>query len=325
MHSLLAVIGATLAVAAGLAFWRFIHSPEPAAPKLSAPVMAGALGTSMGQRTFQLFIPANCPKDAALVLVLHGSGSSAAGMRKFTGHEFERLADEHGFIVAYPDGYRGYWNDGRKKGSFAAKKLGVDDVSFLRALVQHIREERSVGPVFAFGYSNGGHMCFRLALEAPDRIDAFAVVGANMPTDDNCICPLPTQPVPAMLVNGTSDPINPYGGGRVTIFGFGDRGTVRSAVESAEYFARLFAPGVQRAQAQVVVPPTSDHATWVERDQWVAASGNVVALLTVHGGGHVIPQPHYRFPRIIGHTEMRFNAPRECWTFFSRVVAQRTV
>jgi hypothetical protein len=40
-----------------------------------------------------------------------------------------------------------------------------------------------------------------------------------------------------MLINGTSDPINPYQGGIVTLFGFASRGTVMSSVASAQNFA----------------------------------------------------------------------------------------
>jgi polyhydroxybutyrate depolymerase len=302
-----------------VAYWWFLYSPKPAPPELSAPLAAAKLIRSTGERDFHMFVPARIEKNATLLLVLHGSGGDASQMRRYTGYEFERLADEHGFIVAYPEGFGGYWNDARKKGRFPAKKLGIDDVGFLRDLIEHFRRTHHVGRVFAVGYSNGGHMCFRLALEAPDMIDGFAVFGANMPTDDNCICPPLTRPIRALFVNGTRDPINPYEGGRVTIFGFGDRGTVRSAVESAKYFAHQLGAEVERLGPNAVVPATPDSATWVDERAWRASSNGEVALFTVHDGGHVIPQPRYRFPRIVGRTEMRFNAPAACWKFFSAI------
>lgn len=318
-----AIVAGLIAIAGFAAWWRFLYSRKPAPPALSAPLSAAKLITTSGERSFHAFVPARREKGAALLLVLHGSNGDAAQMRRYTGYEFERLADAHGFVVVYPEGFGGYWNDVRKKGSFAAKKLGVDDVGFLRALVQKYRDDYGVRPVFAVGYSNGGQMCFRLALEAPDLIDGIAVAGANMPTDDNCVCPPPTRPISALFVNGTRDPISPYDGGRVTIFGFGDRGTVRSAGASAEYFAQFLGAGVERGEPKVVVAAVPGRATWVDRRSWSASSGQQVALLTVHGGGHVVPQPYYRFPRILGHTEMRLSAPAECWSFFSSVVARQ--
>jgi poly(3-hydroxybutyrate) depolymerase len=35
--------------------------------------------------------------------------------------------------------------------------------------------------VYAFGYSNGGHVGFSLAIEAPDEIAAIAAVAASLP------------------------------------------------------------------------------------------------------------------------------------------------
>lgn len=311
-----------LGIAGLVAWWRLLYSAPPVRPELSAPVTKGSLSTNVRARTFQEFVPTACSPGAPLLLVLHGSRGDADQMRRYTGYEFERLADAHGFIVVYPEGYLRYWNDARRKGNWPAKTLGVDDVGFLRDLVQHVHEEHGRGPVFAAGYSNGGHMCFRLALEAPDLVDGVAVFGANMPTDDNCVSPPATRPVPAMFVNGTRDPINPYDGGRVAIFGFGDRGTVRSSVASAEYFARLLGTDAKGEQPEAVVPAASDRATWVEHRAWTGLRGGEVALYTVHGGGHTIPQSRYRFPRLIGPTETRFDAPAACWAFFARVIAQ---
>jgi polyhydroxybutyrate depolymerase len=51
-----------------------------------------------------------------------------ARMRLFTGYEFDRLADQHGYIAIYPDGYRRNWNDCRKDATFPAKRDNIDDI-----------------------------------------------------------------------------------------------------------------------------------------------------------------------------------------------------
>lgn len=82
------------------------------------------------------------------------------------------------------------------------------------------------------GYSNGGHLAFRVAMEQSQLVAAIAVIGANLPEPEYSICPGVVKPVSAMIMNGLMDPINPYNGGEVSLFGFGSRGRVFSSAES---------------------------------------------------------------------------------------------
>lgn len=171
--------------------------------------------------------------------VLHGSGMDGARMRLCTGYEFDFLADRHGFVVLYPDGHRGNWNDCRKHASFPAKRENVDDMRFIRTLIARTSFDHGIDEkrVCVFGYSNGGHMAFRLATEAADEVAAVVAVAANLPSADASSCPQKGRTSRVMLVNGTGDPINPYEGGIVTLFGFGSGGAVMSAMASAQHFA----------------------------------------------------------------------------------------
>lgn len=326
------LVVAVAVVVAGGAWWWLLHSVAPPVPQHGGtysccalyPTGAGADAAwrSEANRTYELYVPADCPRGAPIMLVLHGSNGDAATIRRYTGYEFERLADEHQFIVVYPEGTRGYWNDVRRKGGYAAKTLQIDDVGFLRALIGLLQSAHGEGEVFGVGFSNGGQMCLRMALDAPGSLDAVVLIAASMPTADNSESPPLDRPLPVMIINGTADPINPYDGGLVTIFGFGTRGTVLSSVDTAEYFASQLGDATHEGP-DVVVPRSPDCDTWVDRREWRAGPGREVALVTVHGGGHVVPQPHYRFFRLAGPTELRFNAPRACWTFFGRLTTER--
>ncbi|HEX2190210.1 MAG TPA: PHB depolymerase family esterase [Longimicrobiaceae bacterium] len=270
-------------------------------------------------RSYAFFAPAKLAPGAPLVLALHGSMGDAGQMRQATRYGFERLADRHGFVVVYPEGYENHWNDCRKQGPYAAKRLGIDDIGFLRALVARFRSTHGVDParVFAVGLSNGGHLAYRLALETPDLVRAVAAVGANLPAPENLDC-TPAPGVTSVLVlNGTADPINPYGGGKVTLFGFGDRGRVLSSRETARYFARR--NGIAASPVTEAVAQSEDSApTSAERTLWRSATGSEVLLYTIHGGGHTIPQPHARFPRLLGRTHRALDGPAEIWSFFAR-------
>lgn len=238
-------------------------------------------------------------------------------MRQWTGYEFDELADQLGFAVLYPDGYRKNWNDCRRDASFPAKTENIDDVGFLRALVDHCRGRWGIDParVYAFGYSSGGQMAFRLATAASPLVAAIATAGANLPPPANCSCPPDGPTARVLLVAGTQDPISPYGGGEVTLFGFGSRGTVLSAQATAEQFARR--NGLVASPLATALPhQRADDPTSVERLAWARGAAAWVTLYTVRGGGHVVPQPRYRFRRLLGRTTRDLDAPMEALRFF---------
>ena len=54
-------------------------------------------------------------------------------------------------------------------------------------------------------------MAFRIGCALADRLAAIAPVGAAMPKTMTC---LPSRPMPVVMINGKSDPIVPFGGGR---------------------------------------------------------------------------------------------------------------
>jgi polyhydroxybutyrate depolymerase len=287
-----------LIVAAYGYYW---YSPAPLLPPLSATIRQNTVRVGDRDRTYLTYIPASLPPQAALVIVLHGSAMDGARIRLCTGYEFDRLADQDNFVVLYPDGYRRNWNDCRKHATFPAKRENIDDMSFIRTMITRVMAEQAIDRkrVYVFGYSNGGHMAFRLATEAPDEIAAVAAVAASLPTPDASSCPQQGRTSRVMLINGTADPINPYQGGIVTLFGFASRGTVMSSMASAQSFAErneITAPPV-RGQ---LLKGISDDPTSVETLTWQANGKPFCCLYSVRGGGHVVPQPAYRFPRLLG-------------------------
>jgi polyhydroxybutyrate depolymerase len=304
-------------VLVGAAYGYFWYSPAPPLPSLSATARQAILSVGGRERTYLIYVPANLPPQAALVIVLHGSAMDAARMRVCTGYEFDCLADQHGFAVIYPDGYRRNWNDCRKHATFPAKRENIDDMSFIRALIARVIVEQAVDAkrVYAFGYSNGGHMTFRLAMEAPDEIAAVAAVAASLPTPDDSSCPQQGRTSRVMLVNGTTDPINPTRGNSHAI----RLREQMSSMASAQHFAarnRITDPPIREQLPKGFL----DDPTSVERLSWLASGKPVCSLYTVRGGGHIIPQQAYRFPRLLGKTTSGLNAPREAIRFFEGLV-----
>ena len=295
----------------------FVYSPAPEVPRLSGKLAKATIQVGGLERTYRTYVPRGLAKGAPLVVVMHGSGQNGARMRVSTGYGFERLADKHGFAVVYPDAYEGYWNACNITGDYSANKLNIDDVKFLTGIAHKLVREIGVDPtrVFAIGISRGGHMAFRLALEAPAHFRAVAAVSANVPTPENFKCSsMPQGTSSVMIMNGTKDPISPFDGGEVKLFGLLKRGKVRSSRASGQHFASLNhitgTPETNETQAADGIR--------VEQVLWRNDSKVEVELVAIHGGGHGIPQPYLRYPRIQGPTAKEPNGPAVVWSFFER-------
>jgi polyhydroxybutyrate depolymerase len=300
-------------------FGYFVYSPSPEVPRLSGKLTEGTVQVGALKRTYMTYVPKGLAKGAPLVVVLHGSDQDGEQIRRWTGYGFDRLADEHGFAVAYPNGYEGYWNACNIVGDYSANKLNIDDLGFLTAIVDKLVNELGIDPgrVFATGVSRGGHMAFRLALEAPSRFRAVAAVAANLPTPENFKCkPAEQGTSSVMIMNGMKDPLNPFDGGEVKFFGLIRRGRVRSSRESGQYFAALY--HIPSAPQTDQTHPTdgADVTLW-QNDPKVQ-----VELVAIRGGGHVMPQPYWRAPRILGPTPKEPNGPAMIWNFFERQAAR---
>ena len=318
----LAAIGAVTLMCAG-AYGYFLHSAKPAEPRLSTPVTVDTITVADRTRTYRAFVPADLPPGSPLLFVLHGSQQDGKTIRTATGYGFDKLAERHKFAVIYPDGYKRGWNDGRTAAVTPTRKEDVDDEGLIAALVGRFRQRHGIDPaqVFVTGFSNGGQMAFRLAARTPERIAAIAVIGAGLPTPDQWAIAEPRHPLPVLLIAGTRDPIMPYGGGEASIFGFQKRGTVLSAEATARAFAEV--NGITEPPASW--PPTglpldgsggADGPLVIETRYSQPGKATVVAF-TVSGGGHTIPNPDYRFPRVMGRTDHTLNAPAAIWAFFS--------
>jgi polyhydroxybutyrate depolymerase len=272
-------------------------------------------------RSFVLYIPRDLRPGAPLLFMFHGGGGDGPMAREGTGHEFDLLADRNGFIVAYPDGIDRSWTGCRQVQNRVADRRNIDDVKFVDAIIAQEVARHGIDPkrVFATGHSMGAALSYRLALERPKAIAAIAAISSNLPAPDNMDCKPANVGIPVMIINGTADPVSPYNGGSNSR-GTG-RGRTLSTDATVQYFVGLNGlsgpPTVERLPHQ----KPSDR-TWVERLTWSAPEKPPVILYTVHGGGHVVPQPYYRYPSSVGAMTEDLDAPAVIWDFFSKVPAR---
>lgn len=255
----------------------FTEAPTdaPIAPCAGRRGTAGANGVrtvSMGTvtRSFRVYAGRRYDptRPAMLVLNFHGFTSNAAQQERYA--NMPALADARGFVVASPEGLDASWNAGRCCGLSMAR--GVDDVAFVRRVIDTVSEEFCIDPhrVFATGMSNGGFLSHRLACELSDRIAAIAPV-AGVIGVPRCA---PRRAVPVFQFHGTLDPLVPYQGGGLqgfdsvadTMRGWAERNGC--APSPMEFLRR----GI------------------VHCERWSGCrEGAAVQLCTVDGGGHTWP------------------------------------
>ena len=220
-------------------------------------------------RTYLVHVPANLLGRVPLVLAFHGHFGTAARMVRIT--RFDALADADGFVVAYPDGLGGSWNDGRPQ------TAGADDVGFVRALVAELSRTYPIDPkrVYATGFSNGGIFTQYLGCRAGDLFAAIAPVSGYLPVAALDAC-RPARSPSVLEIGGDADPIVPYDGGTVAV-GPVDRGSILSAARSVAFWARA----ASCAEPPAVAAGATTYAS--------CGRGRSVVLETVAGGGHAWP------------------------------------
>jgi len=296
---------------------------------ISFPVFAGKdLRTSFIydslKRTFNIHIPSFYDKSiqVPLVIALHGRGANGASMIILTHKGFNKMADNDGFIMVYPDGIELNWNDGRmdEEANDRAHRENIDDVGFLSALIDSMINDYNIDPkrVYVTGISNGAIMSYRLACELSHKITAIAPVDGNIPILIFSECS-PSRAVSVLAINNTDDPLVPFEGGYIYGIRKINLGKVLSVNESIEFW-------VNRNRCSVIPVVTEEpdmdpkDGTRVTVKQYCnGLDGTEVVLYAVEGGGHTWPGGVQYLPaRVIGKTCKDFDANEVIWSFFKK-------
>lgn len=294
----------------------------------SEPELAGMLEERFLQhdeinRRYLVYVPESIAPEPSIIFVLHGSISSAETMRGGTAYRFEELAEEKGFLVVYPQGFDKHWNDCRDTADYQANIQNIDDVGFIKKIIDELQKEFSANTaaVYAMGASNGGHMAYRLALEAPRSFAAIAPVMASMPVDANLDCERSGRGLPIAIFNGTADPVSPYEGGVVKVGGNDSRGSVLSSRATAEYWASLLGHSeetLKKPIKQMIANINQQDDSTVDVQIWSEPGTAEVRLYTINGGGHTMPSLRVRMPRFLGPTNADIEAADEIVAFFEQ-------
>jgi len=265
-------------------------------------------------RTYLLHIPLGFEAAIQYPLVLVLSASKATSIANIS--QFSRVADENGFIVAYPENIYGAWAFGL--GTTDAEINGVDDVNFIRTLVGRLFAEFNINKdsIFAVGNSNGGMMAYRLGCELPHIFGAVASVAGNIaePLRDTCS----PQQTSLVTVFGTDDQSVPFEGG--VLPKHPDLGSVLSTADSLRIYSK--ANGCSTNPKIEFLPILVDDGTEVEKQTFTpCTSGAEVIGYIIHGGGHKWPPVQGTGGTLdSGISSQNLDATEVIWELFERII-----
>jgi len=250
-----------------------------------------------------------------LIVVLHGGMGTARTARRMSG--MDAKADKEGFFVVYPNGdgpfppFLQTWNAGGCCGFSASGQ--VDDVGFIRKLLQHLRETLPIDPsrIFVTGISNGGMMANRIGCALSDVVAAVAPVAGCLYTQ-GC---QPLSPVSVVAFNGTRDKAVLYNGGIGTTR-IGYKVNCLSVSECIKFWVdhNHCRPQVQREERGNIIKETYGGGL----------NGTEVVVYTIKGGQHAWPGGKQPFP-FAQMPSRDISATDAMWDFFTHHPKTRPV
>jgi poly(hydroxyalkanoate) depolymerase family esterase len=123
------------------------------------------------------YVPPGLPRDAALVVVLHGCTQNAAGYDHGSG--WSRLADRHGFALLFPEQIRAN-NPNLCFNWFTANdsQRGMGEPASIKAMIDAMAERWPIDPkrIFVTGLSAGGAMASVMLATYPEIFAAGAII-----------------------------------------------------------------------------------------------------------------------------------------------------
>lgn len=275
---------------------------EETAPPAKAPTIqvnrTVTLSTASGPRTALVHRPANLPRNAPLVVVMHGAYGTAEHTKASFG--WDALADRDGFEVVYPNGYGRFWNAGLCCG--LPKDRKVNDVEFLHRLTEQLVATDGVDPrrVYAVGMSNGAMMAYAWACAHPDDVAGIGAVAGALVT--SC------DPAPAMTV--------------VAIHGSADRSVPINGGVGPKSVSKYNYPALSQTLAPFLAAdgclptPTRTEKAPVQLNTWSCASDRSILLAVVNGMGHDYPgaRPADAVKRVLRQPPGPLDATTFLWT-----------
>ena len=144
--------------------------------------------------------------ETPLIVSLHGFGGNSADQIAYV--PLHERVNTEGFALLLPNGAvdsegNRFWNPTDQ--CCDGGKSGEDDVAYLTELVEAAREVKEFGPVYFFGYSNGGFMSYHMACKGlPGLRAVVSLAGTSYVAESGCDG---ASPVSVLHIHCTADDV----------------------------------------------------------------------------------------------------------------------
>ena len=262
------------------------------------------------ERQYLEYVPSSYSDSEAVpvLFMLHGRGDDINNF--FQATRIQNVAEEQGWIIVCPQAlefnyaipgfgtqnFGACWNVGSTV--FVSFEMygmpfsfdvpvnaDVDDPGFLLAALAAVKEDYNVDPnkVFFAGFSLGGFMSHRMAIEHGDAINSIAAVSGVIGND---LIPLtPVANVNVLQIFGTSDEMITYDDAMISLQSLGSFNLGLPVEETVEYW-RAFN---QCDETPIVeqYPDTQNDGLTFEMYQYLNGTNDArVAFIKVYNGIH---------------------------------------
>ncbi len=296
----LTLIGVPILLTLGITacFYGLLYFPNRSTARF------GNLMSSGEKREYLLYVPKSYDpaKPAPLVISMHPAMSWPSSQMHIS--QWNRVADENGFIVVYPAGGgigpKTWFMNGQRT------PARMPDVVFISELIDTLEAAYHVDStrVYADGISNGGGMAFALSCTLSHRIAAIGSVSAAQSLTWSWCAD--STPMPMIAFHGTADPVVPFAGADASWLN----------PKPFPNVARWVGNWARRNRCRLPAA-RSTVAADVQRLQYShCADGADVVLFTIRGGGHQWPGGPPLPSWFAGRTTRSIDATRVMWTFF---------
>jgi len=243
-----------------------------------------------------------------VLFMLHGMGDDASNF--FQATRIQNVAEQQGWIVVCPQAlefnyeipgfgaqnFGACWNVGSTVAvdfsmygmplSFDVPvNADADDEGFLMAILAALEGEYTVdqSKIFFAGFSLGGFMSHRMAIQHGDVINSIAAVSGIIGNDIQTSTPIDN--VNVLQIFGTSDEVITYDGGMISLQSLGEFNLGLPVEETVEYWRAFNQCDATPIVAQY--PDTFDDGLNFELYSYLNGTNNSrVAFIKVYNGNH---------------------------------------
>ena len=267
-------------------------------------------------RDYWVYVPPsyNASNPASLVVTLHGMGDNDTNFRAVG---FNLIADTANFLVLVPNavpfnstnllvqaviGGSRTWNSGAGVNIPLVGDVfpnnEINDVGFINAMVDATLNEYTINQkrVYICGFSKGGFMTQRMALESNSRFAAFATAAGTF--GSSITNPNPGRGIPLAHFNGTTDE---------KVNWQANNPLFQMTVDSMINFW-VDHNNCDITPVHTLLPDTQNDGFTVEHDVYGNGDdGSVLEVFKVNGAGHIW---------LDSNNDISYT--KEMWKFFSR-------